>query len=155
MTVHTTGKGDFERCLVLLLFLPLAAWSFNASTALACSSPGSGCAGWGCSPEEHLGVPRDTELEIWGSPLPGLPLPCFSQYQSGHICLDLPKSRCISDSFAQRLLKLMESLACVFGVPPCRRELVGFCCCYPEAPFELCNTHHHRRPLVLPSAFPC
>lgn len=75
MTVRATGKGDFERCLVLLLFLPLAAWSFDASTAVACSSPGSGCAGWGCSPEKPLGPPCDAKPEIRGSPLAWAPSP--------------------------------------------------------------------------------
>ena len=51
-------------------------------------------------------------------------------------------------------LQLMESLACLFGVPPCRRGLVGFCCCFPASLIDLCNIHPHQWPLTLPSACP-
>jgi len=41
----------------------VAVWSFNASTALVCSSSGSGCAGWGWSQEEPFGAPHGAEPE--------------------------------------------------------------------------------------------
>lgn len=93
MTVHATRKGDFERCLVLLFFLPLAAWHINARMALTHSSPGSGCAGWGCSQEEPFGAHCGAEPEMWGSPLvwEWFPLLCFSLYQSARISRHLPE----------------------------------------------------------------
>lgn len=110
MTVHATGKGYFERCLVLLLFLPLIAWSFSASTALACSSVGSSGAGWVC-PLGSLSVS----------------LPTISQ----------------NPGASWTALLAVGELGCVSGVSPCRRDLSGFCCCFPASSLELPSPHPH------------
>lgn len=59
----------------------------------------------GAAPRRSLSVLLVMLSLRYGAPLlPGLPLPCLGQHQSAHISLDLPKSWCISGSFAQPLL---------------------------------------------------
>lgn len=78
----------------------------------------------------------------YGAPLlPGLPLLCFSQYQSAHISSLFQNPAASRAAVHSPCSQLVEDWVCTFGVPPGSRELADFCCCFPACPFELCNTY--------------
>lgn len=59
VTVHAAGKGGLKSCLVLLLFLPPAAWISDASMAPVHGLQRSGCDGWGLLPQAADGAERE------------------------------------------------------------------------------------------------
>lgn len=129
---------DFWFCFCFFLSLPklsLLAQHWQAAYRVLCVLDGSQRRD---SPQRSLSVPLTMLSLSCGAPLlPGLPLSCLSQYQSGPISHDFPKSWCILDGLAHSWRAWQVSLGCLLA----GGTSLAFAAVSLRPPLELCNLH--------------